>query len=294
MSPFKRAKNGRDAWTAIIAQYVGKDKWQKEVKKQEVFLHTFVWKGNSNMNLETFVNKHRTAFVRMEQCAEHITYTIPSSEQQVRYLLDGIQCGDPQLLAAIGNIKADTGDDSKLTDFEATAAYIIPFDPVTLKRCLKRKSGVSYDIAAVDLGQTKGETGVEICFHKPSEYRHLTSDQRVELKKLRMQNKGKKGKPKTGNKDKAGGDKSLGKKKEQVLDQMIAAFEAETNEAETKNAEVAIQDMVVSALQNISKYPPTVAAIQTNLPPAPSNTPASMPKDASGMNALKSILKRHK
>ena len=64
----------RGAWNALIAQYVGKDKYQKELKKQEDFVFTQVWKGNGNITLESFVTKHRAAHISMTQCAKHIEY----------------------------------------------------------------------------------------------------------------------------------------------------------------------------------------------------------------------------
>ena len=32
IKPSQRTKNGRKAWRALVAQYVGKDKWEKELK----------------------------------------------------------------------------------------------------------------------------------------------------------------------------------------------------------------------------------------------------------------------
>ena len=249
LSSFKRAKDGRGAWTAVISQYVGRDKWQKEVKKQEVFLHTFVWKGNSNMQLETFVNKHRTAYVRIQQCAEHITYTIPSEDQRVQYLLGGIQSNDPQLLAAIGNVKADDGPTGKLRNFEACAAYIIPFDPVTTKRGTKRKA--PHEIAAMDLGTSKGETGVEVRFYSPKDYRKLTNEQKLELKRIRAQNKTKKKKGGE-DKEKPKADDQNKSDKDKVIDRMIAAFELQEKQDQRVEADRKVKDMVVSAIQEIA------------------------------------------
>ena len=293
LSPFKRRKNGRDAYFAIIAQYIGKDKWQKEVKKQELFLHTFVWKGNSNLPLETYVNKHRTAHVRIQQCAEHITHTVPSAEQRVRYLLDGIQSNEPQLLAELGKVKADDGENGKMSDFEATAAYIIPFDPVTEKRGTKRKAGKDFAIAAIDMGITKGEqTGVEVRFYKPHEYRQLTDEQKMELLQLRKQNKGKK-KLKGGGKIKPPPKDEKGSKKEKLLDRMIAAFECSEKKEEDKKTEDQFTSAVVSAINNISLSNTTqqISAINTTIPPTPNNVETPKPK-VSGVNQLKSILNR--
>ena len=163
---------------ALLNQYVGHDKWQKEIRKQEQFLHTFVWKGNSNNTLESFVTKHRMAFVKLTRCAEHVTYTLPSAHQRVQYLLNAIKTDDAQLVAAIANVRADDQPpNGKMFDFESTANYIIPFDPVTGKRAgTKRKV---HDIAAVssDLGITRGpKTGVDIRYYPGDSYNNLTPE----------------------------------------------------------------------------------------------------------------------
>ena len=61
-----------------------------------------------------------------------MTYQIPNSPSRVGYLLDAIQCSDAGLQAAIANIKTDqTGLRS---DFEATASFLLQYDPVQKKR----------------------------------------------------------------------------------------------------------------------------------------------------------------
>jgi hypothetical protein len=298
LSPFKRRKNGRGAYFAVIAQYVGKDKWLKEVKKQEQFLHNFVWKGNSNLTLESFVNKHRTASVRISQCAEHITYTVPSEEQRVRYLLDGIKTDNAQLLAGIGHVKADDGPTGKLQNFEDMVAYLIPFCPVNAKTDRKRKNGPSYDIAAVggDLGTTKGsKTGVEVRFYKPHEYRQLSEEQKMELKELRSSNKS--GKKRKGGKDGKGkeneGRSTFNKKKEKMLDKMIAAFEASSSTEDEKILDKQFDERIVAALGRVSASSvdnQNISALQSNLPPTPTGPPPQSP--AEKMRVLKSIMSR--
>ena len=288
LSGFRRAKNGRDAWIAIKAQYVGKDKWQKDVKKQENFLHTFIWKGNTNGTLESFINKHRMAFVRIERCAEHITHTVPNDRQRVIYLLDAIKCNDPQLQAALANVRADDQPDGKMNDFEATAAYILPHDPVSGKRVSNKRK--IHDIAAVDLGVTKGSTGVDVRYYKPEEYRNLSQEQKQELKALRQANKGsnKKEHKKTKRETKEF------KKTNRIADQVIAALEARVAESEKQQeiedanhleAQQTMDNMVVAALNRINDK-------KVSLPPNPGKV-VNKPK-ATGTLTLKSILGRNK
>ena len=104
MKPFQRTKNGRGALQALTNQYAGNDKWEAEIRKQDDLLHTRVWKGQSNFPLEGFIAQHRNAFVSMQQCAEHIAYQLPNELTRVGYLLEGIQCSDPGLQAAMASV----------------------------------------------------------------------------------------------------------------------------------------------------------------------------------------------
>ena len=63
---FQRAKNGREAWLAMICQYTGDNKWETELKTQDNLLHTRIWKQQSNFTLERFIAQHRNAFVSMQ------------------------------------------------------------------------------------------------------------------------------------------------------------------------------------------------------------------------------------
>lgn len=294
ISSFKRRRDGRGAWTALISQHLGKDKWQKEVKKQESFLLTFVWKGNSNMTLESYVNKHRMAFIRIQQCAEHITHTVPSDRQRVTYMLDGIKCQDATLMAAIANVRAD--DAGKMNNFEEAAAYIIPSDPVSAKRGTPKRKFDDMNVSAVDLGDQRGaKTGVEIRFYKPHEYRCLTKEQKQELKELRQKN-GKKGKGggdsnKKGRHNDSGKDNKNNKKAQKkaiaaITKHVIAALnqsedEPDRDEDADKEDE---KSMIVSALMELKnkvKFDEGGAKKQ----------PA---KSTSNNNSLKSILLRSK
>ena len=158
LSPFKGRNrfDGRGAWFALIAQFIGKDKWQKELKKQEDLIHSQCWKSNGNILLETFISKHRQGFVSMQRCAEHIDYQLPNERTRVTYLLDAIKTNDPHLSAAIANVKADDGPAGKRSDFEACAAYLLPSDPVAQKRRSNRREDHNISGAAtMDLGETR-------------------------------------------------------------------------------------------------------------------------------------------
>ena len=48
----------------------------------------------------------------MQQCSEHMEYQLPNEHTRVRYLLEGIQCPDPGLQAAMASIRKYVGPDT--------------------------------------------------------------------------------------------------------------------------------------------------------------------------------------
>ena len=189
MSGFKRTKDGRGVWLAILSQHVGRDKWESEAEKQGRFIRSFKWKGTSNMTLESFVNKHRIAHTRMVRCSQNITLQTMTERERVGHLLDGIHTSDQALQAAIAQVKADDTDPTgKRSNFEDAAAYLIPFDPTKKSGGNKRNYT---EIAAVktDLPATKGKTGVEIRFYKKKDYDKLSNEQKEELREIHKNNK---------------------------------------------------------------------------------------------------------
>ena len=153
IKPFQRGKDGRGAWLALTNQYAGKDKWEAELKKQDDLLHTRIWKGQSNFPLEGFIGQHRNAFVSMQQCAAHVEYQLPNSHTRVGYLLEGIQCSDAGLQAAMASIRTDDGPTGMRNDFEREAAHLLPYDPVAKRRATATNKRGSSQISAVDAAE---------------------------------------------------------------------------------------------------------------------------------------------
>ena len=204
ISPFQRSKNGRDAFMAIVNQYAGVDKWQAELKKCQDIMNNREWKGQSNFTLEKFVSQHRCAYVSMSQCARHIDYQLPNEHTRVTFLLDNINCDYAPLQAAMALVRNDTDVAiGKMHDFEGTASFIMPHDPVIKKKA----SNDGYTISEMDAKQddddddvpkkrgTKrkiktgtGKTGVALRFHTKSEYAQLNPAQMKELYEFRNPN----------------------------------------------------------------------------------------------------------
>ena len=203
IKPFQRTKNGRGALLALMNQYAGNDKWEAEIRKQDDLLHTCVWKGQSNFPLEGFIAQHRNEFVSMQQCAEHIAYQLPNKLTRVGYLLEGIQCSDPGLQAAMASVRTDDGANGMRSNFERAAAHLLPYDPAARKWSAGSKRsaanisdtrgthGANASATEVSKATTKdrkasiGKTGVHLCYHTNSEYRELSTAQKRELSEWR-------------------------------------------------------------------------------------------------------------
>ena len=180
----------------------------------------------------------------MQQCASHVPYQLPNEHTRVGYLLEAIQCPDPGLQAAIAQIKTDDSANGKRNSFEATAAYLLPYDPVAKKRAQGTKRGQA-DISAVDTAEVSGlgtprsglgKTGVHLRYHTKSEYTKLTSAQKTELREWRSKSKDKSsdGKPK-----KQAEAKALAAAVDKAIDKRLAATETppapELNDESTKS-----------------------------------------------------------
>ena len=217
LTPFKRRKDGRGAYLALLSQHAGDDKWEKELRNQENFLKTRFWKGNTTFSLEKFIEQHRASFITMTQAATHIPFQLPNERTRVTYLLDAIQCSDATLQAALAAIKMDNDPNGMRNDFEAAATFLLPSCPVAKRR--KTGGNFNANISAAnangktDLKDGIGTTGVRLGYHTGKEYAKLTLEQRNELYEWRSKKSGGKkgGKRKTANNDKDGDNKKMRK-----------------------------------------------------------------------------------
>ena len=164
------------------------DKWEAEIKRQEQLLHTRLRKGQSNFSHENFISQHRNAYVSMQVSAEHVQYQLPNEHSRVGFLLEAIQCSDPGLQAAMTSIKTDNGLEGMRSNFEPTAAHLLPYDPVAKKKSSGQKRGSAQISSVMDTSNATmkkpniGKTGVHFRYYKTGEYRNLTREQKDELR----------------------------------------------------------------------------------------------------------------
>ena len=199
MKLFQRGKDGHGAWLALTSQYAGNDKWEAKLKRQDDLLHQRQRKGQNTFPLEGFIGQHRNAFVSMQQCAEHVSYQMPNEHTRVGYLLEGIQCSDAGLQAAMASVRTDNGADGMRNDFEKAAAHLLPYDPVAKKRAaVTQNKRSAAQISSIELEEESvkgevsstmmskkasiGKTGVHLWYHTPAEYDNLSNEQKDELR----------------------------------------------------------------------------------------------------------------
>ena len=130
----------------------------------------------------------------MQASAEHVQYQLPNEHSRVGFLLEVIQCSDPGIQAAMASIKTNNGPEGMRNNFEATAAHLLPYDPVAKKRSSGQKRGSAQISSVMDPSPTTtkkltiGKTGVHLRYYKTGEYRNLTNEQKEELKEWRANN----------------------------------------------------------------------------------------------------------
>ena len=78
----------------------------------------------------------------MQQCAEHVSFQLPNQRSCVKFLLDAIECNDVPLQASMTLIRNDDAPTGKMNNFESTASFLLPHDPVSKKRIAAGKRGI--------------------------------------------------------------------------------------------------------------------------------------------------------
>ena len=130
----------------------------------------------------------------MEQCSEHVAFQLPNEHTRVRYLIDSIQCNDPELQASLAAIRKDDATPSGMrNNFENAVTFLLPSCPVAKKRKTTGSGGnfnaeISFTNAQDGTKKRTGKTGVELRYHKKEEYGQLDINQKDELREWRKKN----------------------------------------------------------------------------------------------------------
>ena len=184
IKPYARKKDGRTAYMTLISSHAGKDKWEQTQKEQVKFMTTTKWNGKS-YSLEVFTGYHRSAFIQLQEASDHVNFQLPTEHSRVGYLIDTIDNPDPDLRAAIAQIRINTNNMRE--DFDLAVESLLPVDPYI--KHAKRGGKKGAEISALK-GQQDSRTGVDLRWYKPEEYKLLTKPQRIELSKWQKTKEG--------------------------------------------------------------------------------------------------------
>lgn len=269
LTQFRRKRDGRGVLHALRSQFAGQDVWDTILRKAEEFMKTRTWSGTTAVTLLSHLAKHRSAYIDIQQVAEHLPVEVPNERSRVTYVLDSIKCTDAEVLAALAAIRQDaTG---KRVNFEDTVAFLLPTCPVKRKQHAKGggKRLVNADVSAItsDLPSARGKTGVELRYHKFAEFQKLSKAQKEELKEWTAKNK---------KRSAAGGSDNMGKKGAKRVKGMIASAMADHKKAFEALSES--QAAIVAAMQASRASAPagaSVGAVQVEQPPAAPAAPAA-------------------
>lgn len=219
---FSRTKDGRGAYLALVANHAGDVKYRGISKKRLNFLQNVKWNGRS-YPLETHVTNHRTAFDDLRDCNQHVAVPVPTDEQRVEFLIDSITSTDTALQAAIGLIRADTNN--MRSNFELASSSLIEVDPYRRSNRSTNNNNRSANVSAIDFHAGRGETGVDLRWHHPKEFKALNNAQKDELCSWLKTEEGKKSKAESkkamsGKKRKDGGNGDNGSWKKKLKQKM--------------------------------------------------------------------------
>ena len=130
----------------------------------------------------------------MNQCAQNITVHLTNEFSRAGYLLDAIECPEPQLQAALAQVRQDKTPITGLrNNLKNTVAHLMTSDPVARKRSKTTRTGTLSSVKgdkptteanAAAFGDKSGKgskTGVDLRYHTKEEYKTLTAAQKSEL-----------------------------------------------------------------------------------------------------------------
>ena len=101
---FRRTRDGREAFLAMIGQHAGKDVWETMIRNSEEFVKTRKWTGTTNVTLASHMAKHRSSHISLTEAAEHIPVETPNERTRVTDLMVSITSKDPDVLAALAAV----------------------------------------------------------------------------------------------------------------------------------------------------------------------------------------------
>ena len=285
IKPYGRRKDGRAAWLSMISSHAGNDKWEQLQKEKSKFLMNTKWNGRA-FSLEKFTGMHRSAYVNLEEASDHVNFQLPTEHTRVGYLIDNIQNPDPDLRAAIANVRLDTN--GMRSNFEDTVAFLLPVDPYSKhRRSQDNKHHANVSDTSALKGKHQSKTGVDFRWYKPDEYKELTKEQRSELYEWQHSKEGQK----ATNKQKRDGGHKPKMSTTKKLKLKVATLEAKLKESDKNFTYDDIEACIESASTPSNKTTSFAAGTKPPAKSTPSPAPPTYTRAAAAV-ALKNLLKR--
>ena len=276
---FSRSQDGRAAYFALIDHHAGDSKYRTILKSKMNLLQNTKWNGRS-YPLEKHVSNHRQAVEDIQDCSQHIQAAIPDASQRVEYLIDSIICNDSTLQASIGLIRSNVNN--MRDDFEAAANALIEVDPYMRARRVKPNS--TAQVSSIDFNSGRGDTGVDLRWHTPKEFKALTQEQKDELVAWQRTDDGKAVLAKSKEEAAAKGKRKRGDDSGKGKGGKAKADSAQGNHKKWLKKYVKKPDgmkHVMSLMSTVEKQNATMLgclqASEPTLPPAPAEKKASKP-----------------
>jgi hypothetical protein len=111
IAQFWKNRDGRAAYLAVLAQHAGRNVYDKLHREAEDKLQNRKWNGAASITLSQHMDMHRSAWIQLNDCAEHIPLEIPQGRSRVTMLLKSLDgCVDPGVLAALAAVRQDEAD----------------------------------------------------------------------------------------------------------------------------------------------------------------------------------------
>ena len=260
LRPHSKSKDGRAAWFSVQANYLGEDKLRQEIVEVEDMLNNRQWKANGYTTLERFANMHRVGNERLKAVAERTNYQLPDERRKVERFLEALVCSDPEVRAAVAQVKANKDMDGPLYSFDKCVEDLLPTCPIARKkRQSKASKGGNYqvNISSAELERVTGSSGVELGrYYSSKEYATLTPEQKNELRLYRLEkgtnssskkdNKNGKGKRKNGNDKKTVSNKQMKTMVASVVKKMKEEKGGDKEETPSVKAAVSAVDAAIA------------------------------------------------
>ncbi len=168
-----RSKNGRTAWMAFKAHYLGDAQLDGIAERADQRIESLVYNGErTRYTFETHVSNFKQAHLDLGKAGNE-----PDGRTKVRKFLQSIKA--PELQTAIGVVKSQ---DAMLNDFEATINYL---------RRFVLSSTNTRNISVLGTGHVKGAgagadppkpPGLTYRWYQPDEWRKLPEDHKAWLR----------------------------------------------------------------------------------------------------------------